>query len=79
MSRLNSLEFSRYLRMDFKDVINKFDEKIIVETQFGYLCFCTVFTANTDISLESSKGKQSYGFEIILKHKICAKKIALKL
>ena len=33
MPRLNSLEFSRYLRMDFKDVINKFDEKIVVENQ----------------------------------------------
>ena len=33
MPRLNSLEFSRYLRMDFKDVINKFDENIMVENQ----------------------------------------------
>ena len=44
MPRLNSLEFSRYLRMDFKDVINKFDEKIMVENQIRIS-----LTTNTDI------------------------------
>ena len=33
MPRLNFLEISRYLAMDFKDIINYFEEKNVAESQ----------------------------------------------
>ena len=49
MPRLSSLKFSRYLRMDFKNILNKIRRQNVAECLIRYLRLCTILVAHAHI------------------------------